>query len=93
MAHWDDSGTAVGYEGKKGDKLIEKSLGIKKVKKVKRKVTKKPARVSKKSMQSIVKEHVSIMQGDMEQLYSMFGVGDEYDIKGIVDGSVGVDFD
>ena len=26
MAHWDDSGTAVGYEGKKGDKLIAKSL-------------------------------------------------------------------
>jgi hypothetical protein len=26
MAHWDDSGTAVGYEGEEGDKLIQQRL-------------------------------------------------------------------
>lgn len=26
MAHWDDSGTAVGYEGEKGDKLIRPQI-------------------------------------------------------------------
>jgi len=89
MAHWDDSGTAVGYEGKKGDKLIAKSLRGKKVK-VKQKASKK---VSKPTKVPLGKSVVMLDEGeDLDHLYNLFGVSDEQDIQGVVDGSVGEDW-
>jgi len=89
MAHWDDSGTAVGYEGKKGDKLIAKSLRGKKVK-VKQKASKK---VSKPTKVPLGKSVVMLDEGeDLDNLYNLFGVSDEQDIQGVVDGSVGEDW-
>lgn len=89
MAHWDDSGTAVGYEGKKGDKLIAKSLCGKKVK-VKQKASKK---VSKPTKVPLGKSVVMLDEGeDLDHLYNLFGVSDEQDIQGVVDGSVGEDW-
>lgn len=87
MAHWDDSGTAVGYEGKKGDKLIRKSLGIRKTKK-KAKTKKRPAPMKLdtklKGTECVIDEGY-----DLDRLYNIFNVTDEDDIEGILGGTIG----
>ncbi len=106
MAHWDDSGTAVGYEGKRGDKLIREALcgktQKKKVKKMARPVKRgvgkkipKAAKVSprpvKKKVEAIAEELILDEGEDLDRLNNIFGVTDVDDIEDIVSGSVGED--
>jgi len=57
---------------------------------MKRKVTKK---VSKPTKVPLGKSVVVLDEGeDLDNLYNIFGVSDEQDIRGVVDGSVGEDW-
>ena len=57
---------------------------------MKRKVTKK---VSKPTKVPLGKSVVMLDEGeDLDNLYNIFGVSDEQDIQGVVDGSVGEDW-
>ena len=57
---------------------------------MKRKVTKK---VSKPTKVPLGKSVVMLDEGeDLDNLYNLFGVSDEQDIQGVVDGSVGEDW-
>jgi hypothetical protein len=90
MAHWDASGCAVGYEGKKGDKLIRESLRTRKVlkKKVKSKKRGQPMKLDTKLKP--VKGYVEAKKEEMDDLYDLFEVHETDDIDEILDGSVGV---
>lgn len=62
---------------------------------VKRGVGKKIPKAASRSPRPIVKERLAILESqvDVDKLYALFGVNDDHDIRGIVDGSVGVDFE
>lgn len=90
MAHWDDSGTAVGYEGKKGDKLILKSLSGK-TKRKKKATRKKRVEPMKFDTKLKVVEQVAILESEeeLEQLYQDFELDDNVEISDIVSGRNG----